>query len=164
MKSVTLIRHVKSDWTNLVSDLDRPVREDRKEDATLIAKEIAKTGRLPQYIISSPANRTLQTAQLLSDQWRYPVKDIATEKGLYECAASDILHLIKSVDDKYDYIAIVCHNPAITNFTNRFSETHIANVPTTGAVHFTFDINHWKDVNDNGKVDWLLRPKELKAA
>ena len=163
MKSITLIRHVKSDWSGFLSDFDRPVREDRKEDATLIAKEIAKKGKLPQYLLCSPAVRTLQTARLLCAQWDYPMESIATDKSLYECTARDILTAIKKTDPRYDSMAVVCHNPAITDFINQYSDALIDNLPTTGAVQITFDISDWKAINGKGKANLVLLPKELKA-
>lgn len=163
MKSVTLIRHVKSDWSNIVSDFDRPVREDRIPDASLIAREVAGKNK-PQYIVSSPAMRALDTARLLSTAWDYPEEKIATDRALYECAAKDILTVIRATDNKYDNIAIVCHNPAITDFVNQYSNKYLVNVPTTGAVHITFDTDDWAAISGNGKLNWILRPKELKGA
>jgi phosphohistidine phosphatase len=163
MKSVTLVRHVKSDWSNLVSDFDRPVREDRKDDAILIAKEITRKGALPQYIISSPAIRALQTARLLCTQWYYPAENIFTDRALYECAARDIMDVIKAIDDEYDNIVIVCHNPAISDFVNQYSTTYLDNVPTTGAVNISFEVDHWKSIHLKGKLNWILRPKEIRG-
>ena len=162
MKSVILIRHTKSDWSNLLKDFDRPIRQDRKIDTILIAKEIAEKGTLPQQIISSPAVRTLQTAEILCTEWKYPFKDITKDKSLYECMANDILTVIQKVDDKFDAIAIVCHNPAITVFVNQYSNASIDDVPTTGAIRIDFDVEHWKDIKGNGKARWFIRPKELK--
>jgi phosphohistidine phosphatase len=163
MKSVILIRHIKSDWSNLVPDFDRPVREDRREDALLIAKEITQKGNLPEYIVSSPAMRALQTARLLCARWDYPAENIATDRSIYECGPGDIFSLITRIDNQYSTIAIVCHNPAITDFVNRYSGTYLINVPTTGAVHITFDTQEWRNIEEKGKVNWVLRPKELKA-
>lgn len=164
MKSVTLIRHVKSDWSNFVEDFDRPVREDRKDDAKIIAKEIAKKGASPQCVICSTALRTMQTAKLLCTEWGFPVQNIITDKSLYECTASDILDVIRAVDDKYSNIAVVCHNPAITVFTNQYSTASVDNMPTTGAVNISFETDDWQSILLKGKANWILRPKELKAA
>ena len=163
MKNVIVIRHVKSDWSNLLSDFDRPVREDKKEDALLIAGEILKNANTPQYIITSPAIRALQTARLLCVRWGYPPEHIAADRSLYECSAKTIMAVIRKADDRYDTIAIVCHNPAITDFVNLYSDTYIVNVPTTGAVQIAFDVANWKSINGNGKTNWLLRPKELRG-
>jgi phosphohistidine phosphatase len=162
MKSVILIRHVKSDWSNLLTDFDRPIREDKKEDARQIAKEIAKKGLLPELIVSSPGVRTLQTAKIFCSKWKYPFGKVLQEKSLYECMATDILSVINRVDDKYDTIAIVCHNPAITDFVNQYSDSSVDNVPTTGVVKITFERKHWKDITGEGKVNWFLYPKGLK--
>jgi phosphohistidine phosphatase len=162
MKNVIVIRHTKSDWSNARSDFDRPVREDRKEDACIIAKEILKKGALPQYVIASPAMRTLQTAKLICAVWHYPLGKIVSNKTLYECTAQDIFTLIKKMDDKFDTIAIICHNPAITAFVNIYSDRYLANMPTTGAAYISFDVPYWKDIKDKGISSWILRPKELK--
>jgi len=162
MKSVTLIRHVKSDWSNLLTDFDRPIREDRKEDALQMAKEIAKKGLLPELIVSSPAVRTLQTSKLFCGKWKYPFGKVIRSKGLYECLAKDIFDIIKKTDDEYGSIAIICHNPAITDFVNQYSDCSVDNVPTTGAVHIRFEVKHWKDINGGGKLSWFIYPKGLK--
>lgn len=162
MKSVILIRHTKSDWSNMLDDFDRPIRTDRKEDTMLIAKEIAEKGALPQHIISSPAVRTLQTAEILCAEWKYPFKNITRDKSLYECEARDILTAIKQTDEEYNVIAIVCHNPAITVFINQYSDASIDNVPTTGAMRIDFDVIHWNDIKAIGKARWFIRPKELR--
>lgn len=162
MKSVILLRHTKSDWSNILPDMDRPIREDRKDDARLIAAEIVSKGAPPQHLISSPALRTAQTAKLLCTIWNHPAGEIAFEKKLYDCTAQDIISIIKKQDDKYDRIAIVCHNPAITDFVNLYADIRIDNVPTTGAVLITFDGKRWKEINVPGKLLWFLKPKGLQ--
>jgi phosphohistidine phosphatase len=161
MKSVILIRHVKSDWSNLLADFDRPIREDKKEDALQIAKEIPRKGSLPDLIVSSPAVRTLQTAKFFCGKWKYPFEKVLQKKSLYECLAKDILTVINKAEDKYDSIAIICHNPAITDFARQYSDAYIDNIPTTGAVRIDFDVKHWKEIKDKGKLKWFLSPKEL---
>ena len=163
MKSVIIVRHSKSDWSNVLSDLERPVRADRRSDALLIAKEIAKKDAIPQHIISSPAVRTYQTAETLAAHWDYLAEDITSDSSLYECAAKDILSVIKNAHPDHHTIAIVCHNPAITDFVNTYSDTYLANVPTTGAIHISFDTDDWKEVRGKGKTMWILRPKELRV-
>lgn len=163
MKSVIVVRHSKSDWSHILSDFDRPVRDDRRGDAMLIAKEIAKKDCKPQHIIASPALRTVQTAEMLAAHWDYSAADISTDSSLYECAAKDILSVIKNAHTDHHTIAIVCHNPAITDFVNTHSDIYLANVPTTGAIQITFDTDDWQEVRGKGKAMWILRPKELRV-
>jgi phosphohistidine phosphatase len=99
MKSVILIRHVKSDWSNLVEDFDRPIREDRKIDALTVATKIAKRNDIPQVVIASPAKRTQQTAKQFCRIWHFKISSmVITNKALYECTAATILALINKVD------------------------------------------------------------------
>lgn len=162
MKSVLLIRHTKSDWTNSIDDFDRPIREDRKDDARRIAQEIARRGYKPDYIASSPSKRTLQTAKLICQEWDYKYADIVQDKTLYESTAYEIISHLRGLDDTISNAVVICHNPSITNFLNRYSDTFIDNVPTTGAALIRFDKGHWADIGERGKLEWFLRSKELK--
>lgn len=162
MRSVVLIRHTKSDWTNAVDDFDRPIREDRKEDARLIAREIARRGFRPDYIVSSPARRTLQTAKLICQEWDYKYADLIQDKTLYESTPYEIIQHLRGLDDKIQNAVVICHNPSITYFLNRYGDTYIDNVPTTGAALIRFDKGHWADIGERGKMEWFLRPKDLR--
>jgi phosphohistidine phosphatase len=161
MKSVILIRHVKSDWSNLLTDFDRPIREDRKEDAKSIAKLILKDNAVPQCMITSPAKRTMQTTKLFCKVWGIDKKQVVENPALYECAAEEILNVIQDADESYKRIAIVCHNPAITAFANRYSNGDIDNVPTSAALLIEFDATQWKDINHAGNLIWFLYPRSI---
>ena len=164
MKILILIRHTKSDWTDLVPDFERPIRTDRQADTSLIAQTIAEHRSIPQHIIASPARRTMQTAQLLSHHWGMKQEHISMSEQLYEGAVKNILDTARHADEKMDTIAIVCHNPAITDFINRYSDARIDNVPTTGAARIEFDVVHWADVSVPGRLRWFLYPKGLRSA
>ena len=161
MKSVILIRHIKSDWSNLLADFDRPIREDKKEEAKSIAKLIQKDNAVPHYMITSPAKRTMQTTKLFCKVWDIDKKQVEENPALYECTAQEILKVIQGGDENYKRIAIVCHNPAITDFANRYSNGDIDNVPTSGTLRIEFDVKHWKDINQAGKLIWFLYPRSI---
>jgi phosphohistidine phosphatase len=89
---------------------------------------------------------------------------ISVSEQLYEGAVKNILDTVRYADEKYDTIAIVCHNPAITDFVNRYSNARVDNVPTTGAARIEFDVMHWAEVSNPGKLKWFLYPKALRSA
>ena len=161
MKSALLIRHTKSDWNSMPEDFDRPIRENRKDDARVIAKEIQKRGFKPDHIGASPAKRTLQTAKILCEIWGYKSSDIIKDRSLYESSATEIMDHLKSLDKKIKNAVVICHNPSITDFVNRYSDTMIDNMPTTGAVLITFDSADWPSIKD-GRLQWFLKHKELR--
>jgi phosphohistidine phosphatase len=162
MKSVLLIRHTKSDWTSAPSDFERPIREDRKEDTKSIAREILKRGFKPDYIAASPAKRTLQTAKIICDEWGEKFANVVQDRTLYESSATEILAHLHKLNKRTDKAVVICHNPSITNFVNRYTTTGVIDVPTTGAVLITFDIKDWKSIEEGGKLEWFLKPKDLR--
>src|SRR4051812_2178716 len=129
MKSVLLIRHTKSDWNSSPVDFDRPIREDRKDDTRLIAQEIQKKGFKPDYIAASAAKRTLQTAKIICDEWDFKFSHVLQDRSLYESSATEILSHLQAVDKKINKAVVICHNPSVTNFVNRYTSTCIDNVP-----------------------------------
>lgn len=162
MKSVLLIRHTKSDWNSAPSDFDRPIREDRKKDTKSIAREILKRGFKPDYIAASPAKRTLQTAKIICDEWDQKFANVIQDRTLYESSYAEILTHLQNLNKKTDNAVVICHNPSITNFINRYTTTGVADVPTTGAALITFDTKDWKTIEKGGKLEWFLKPKELR--
>ena len=63
MKTLTIVRHGKSDWSNYdLADYDRPLKARGFNDAYQMALRFKETGNLPQVFITSPANRALYTS------------------------------------------------------------------------------------------------------
>ena len=73
--------------------------------------------------------------------------DILKSDELYEGSSYEILNYINQIDDIYNNVLIVCHNPGITNLANYLSDVFIENIPTTGIVGFSFD-NSWKEIKE----------------
>ena len=144
-------------------DFDRPIRTDRHDDAAMIAGEIAKKKAIPDHIMASPARRTMQTAKLFCTEWEIKYKSVETAESLYEGSAENILTVINGIEDKFDMVAIICHNPSVTYFINQYSDGRIDNVPTTGAAFISFDVKHWQEISGGGKLKWFLYPKSLKG-
>ncbi len=129
---IVLIRHIKSDWSAEKPDFDRPIREDRKADALKIAQALKAKGIAPGLIITSPAKRTLQTAKLLAKAFDYTSSPIELAESLYECTCDELWRVIQLPRPELKSIIIVCHNPAITDFINTYTNARIDNVPTCG--------------------------------
>ena len=99
-------------------------------------------------IISSPAKRTTDTAKIFADILGYESKIIFNDK-LYDASYKEILEVINLVDDKYQNVLLVCHNPGITNLVNYISDYFIENMPTSGIVSLSTN-SSWKNINENG--------------
>ena len=164
MKTLIVIRHTKSDWGIAQSDFERPILSSRHNDPISIAQSIQQAGMLPQLVIASAATRATQSAQILCDTWGYPLTSIEYQSALYMCSTDVFSTSVKNLDDKYSTVAIVAHNPTVTDFVNDYTDTFIIEMPTTGAVCIHFDVPHWHEISKikKGTVKLYLQPKELK--
>ncbi len=153
MKTLLLIRHAKSSWTDPdMDDFDRPLNKRGKVNAPEMAERLKQRGVLPELLIASPAKRTKSTAKIMAKEWNYPRQAILFEEELYLCYASTFLKVITRIDDDFDAVAIFAHNPGITDFANYLTEEiRIDNVPTTGIFAIQADTNSWTDFDRAGK-------------
>jgi phosphohistidine phosphatase len=64
MKTVLIVRHAKSSWSNVdLVDFDRPLNERGKKDAPMMAERMIQKKIKLDAIISSPARRARKTAE-----------------------------------------------------------------------------------------------------
>ena len=163
MKKLYLVRHAKSSWRDEVAyDMDRPLKGRGIRDAHSTSQWLREQGDNPQLIISSPATRALHTALIFSKNLGYPYSDIEIEGHIYEASTSDMLELVRSLDDRFEDVMIFGHNPTITDFVNKRIDHKIDNVPTTGVACLKFEEEHWRDVDKKAELVFFDYPKRRK--
>lgn len=163
MRSVYLVRHAKSSWENPeLRDYDRPLKGRGISDAYLLSQWLKQNVKDPQRLFSSPATRALHTAMIFARTLNIPFNKIEINEDLYMCSSSRLLDFIRGLDDKEDDVMIFAHNPTITDFVNRCQAERIENVPTTGTVCLHFDVDHWRDAQENASLVKFEYPKKLR--
>lgn len=148
MKKLLLIRHSKATHEPGYIDFERPLTHSGVRDAGIMAARI--DGHLkPQRIVSSPAIRTLATADIFSQHLN--LTEPYTDKTIYEASESTLLHVINKFHDKYDFVALVGHNPGISQIlyylTGSFQE-----METTGIAYIEFEAGSWTEVSGNSGI------------
>lgn len=161
MKKLIVIRHAKSSWDNpQVGDFDRPLNERGERDATRMGKRLKEKRIVPDFMLSSPAKRAITTCEKIADVLGYPLEKIKTDRDLYHAEDEEILRIVKKISDKHDVVLIFGHNPGLTDFVNRITETIIDNVPTCGIVACSLQLDSWKEADWNkGQVEFFDFPK-----
>lgn len=146
-KTLLLVRHAKSSWDNFtLNDFERPLNERGKFDAPKMGKRLRKKGIKIDAFISSPAKRAKKTAEYFIEEFGGNKDEIIFVSSLYDASASDFSSSVKSIDDKYDSVAIFSHNPGITQFANELvSGADIDNMPTCSVFAVRADAGKWKD-------------------
>jgi phosphohistidine phosphatase len=158
MKKLLLIRHAKASHDTNFNDFERPLKQLGIEDAAVMAQRLHAQSIIPQILITSPALRTLSTANIFAEHLSLtkPVE----MKEIYDAGLKTLLNIIEGLPDKYDTIALVGHNPAVSDvlyyLTGKPQDMH----PCAIAV-IDFNIDSWQLISENtGELVWYSTPKQ----
>jgi phosphohistidine phosphatase len=135
--NLILIRHAKSSWNNDLLDHNRPLSKRGINDALVVFQKYMGLISKSSSIICSSATRTIQTAKIFTINTNL---DFSIFKILDELYTFDSYKLEKIIKKYYtDNLIVFGHNPAITDFVNKFGNYNIENVPTCGIVIINFE-------------------------
>lgn len=158
MKTLLLIRHAKAEQGGIFADFERPLKPRGIDDSTMMANRLKSKGIIPQAIVSSPAMRTLSTAEVFSHQLSIP-GDIQINKAIYEASDAALFHIITDLPDKYDFVALVGHNPGIAQILHYLSGEY-QDIPTCTIALLQFEADSWKEITcESGKLVLYDEPK-----
>ena len=166
MKPLYLIRHAKSSWDDPeLSDFDRPLNKRGQKDAPRMGKRLKEKRVTPDRMITSPAVRALATCKEIARVLGFAEEKIITDRRLYHADEDQILKVIKELKDSprdsEEIVMLFGHNPGLTEFANSLLNETIDNIPTTGVVAATLNIDHWKDALFGcGTMDFFDFPKK----
>ncbi len=164
MKTLYLIRHAKSDWSDeSLSDFDRPLNKRGMKDAPLMGSKLADKGIRPGLIIASPAVRAKTTAIAFAKALSYPLDSIRYDHALYASDIETILSIIRDVSDSVDTLFVFGHNPEFTECANYLSNGDIENIPTCGVVEMRLREDDWKSIGANStELSGFYFPKKYR--
>lgn len=146
MKKLYLIRHAKSDWSNPnLEDFDRPLNKRGERNAPFMAEILKQKNANPDIIISSPAYRTKKTAKLIKKGIAFK-GEILFDEHLYEASLPTILETVNYIDDDFDKVFLVGHNPSL-NMLAFYLVDFNENIPTCGILEIELKCDSWREVN-----------------
>jgi phosphohistidine phosphatase len=156
MKKLLLIRHAKAGSHN-ISDFERPLTDKGLNDAALMAGKLKTAELIPEYVLTSPALRTKTTADIFIKTLDIPHK--GKDKAIYEANTHTLLNVINHLPDDYSFVALVGHNPGISQILYELTG-EIRDMPPAATALIGFDFDEWEMVHsDTGKLAWYDSPK-----
>lgn len=163
MKTLILIRHAKSDWSDSsVRDFDRELNARGKCDAPLMGQRLAAGDIQPDVFVVSTACRAKATARLIAPALSFPVADIDWRDELYLASPATMKSLIRQTADDVQTLALLAHNPGITELVNQLTNTDIDNVPTCGVLILSLPVDHWSELSNNAELIDFDYPRRLQ--
>lgn len=160
MKTILLARHAKSDWSQNLSDFDRPLNSRGQRDAPRMGKLLAEYEFQPDLIISSPAARALTTAEAIAEKVGY-AKPVQLDRRIYYEGHGTLLSIIQDIPKAVDTAMVFGHNPTMENAVAYLLQSSASvTMPTCALACLEIMASDWKQISPRQiSLKWLLIPR-----
>lgn len=144
-----------------MSDFDRPLNSRGLRAALQIGRFVRENDLLPDLIVSSPAVRAKETAELLKDAAQITTK-LQFDRQIYEASVEDLINVIGKTPNECKVLLIVGHNPGFENLVE-YLTGETGEMPTAALAEIVLEINDWGSIKaGQGRLKNLYKPKELE--
>ncbi|WP_374948295.1 histidine phosphatase family protein [Mucilaginibacter sp.] len=156
MKTLLLVRHANALHESDKGDFERRLSPTGFAEANQMADKVKHANRVPQLIISSSAIRANITATIFADA--FGLDKPRNDAAIYEGNDKKLLSIINKFPDNFDNIALVGHNPDISNLLFLLTGQY-RDVPTATVAAISFEFDEWEAISANtGTLDWYETP------
>lgn len=171
MKSLTLLRHAKSDWTDEVQrDFDRPLNARGRRAAWTMGAHMAEQGLAFDRVLASPAIRVRHTLEEVARGYGRAI-DATYDERIYLASASALLDLVREMEEAAERLLLVGHNPGLEELALELGrgdadspmrrEVEIK-YPTATLAEIALDEDSWRNAA-SGRIVRFVRPRDLDA-
>lgn len=164
MKKLYIVRHSKAvEVAPDFSDFSRCLADSGVNKANLIAEHLAKDLTQVDLMVSSPACRAYETAQIFAKKLNYPAEDIVKMDPLYHFGGIErALELISHVDDDVETLMLFGHNPTFNALSWNLCEDFRDAMPTSSVVGVGIKAKTWaKAIKKGGSLLTYLTKKNI---
>jgi len=145
-KTLLLMRHGKSSWKDKkIPDYERPLKKRGKAASAEIGKILRENELIPQAILSSPALRASETAEIVAKESGFRGK-VTFIDSFYMAEPDVYIDYLKGLDDSLERVMIVSHNPGLEAFM-QLLDGRLEALPSGSMAYLCLDINHWSDLS-----------------
>ena len=114
-RTLLVLRHAKAAGEPGVNDIERPLTDAGRRDASAAGRWLLDRGITPDWVLCSPARRARQTWQQISAALgeAAPGDDaVSFGRRLYDAGAQDLFDLVNEQPNEARTLLTVGHNPA----------------------------------------------------
>ena len=113
-RCLLILRHAKSSWdSGADTDFERPLAERGKRDAPRMGQWLNRQNLKPDLVVSSPAERALQTTLRVCKELGVKKKKITWDSRIYGSSTPQLLEVLSDIPAKADRVMLVGHNPGL---------------------------------------------------
>ena len=158
-----LLRHAESkERLPSQPDRERELTQRGVREALLIGSYLFREKTTFDSVLTSVAVRAKATANLLADAMKFEPEKITEEEALYDASTRTFFQFISSLDDRYESVLCIGHNPSISYLAESFTKSEIGDMPPAGMTKIKFTVSSWKEVGQgNGELQNYIFPEML---
>ena len=161
MKTLSVMRHAKSDRSVVQADFDRPLNHRGRRDVPQLARLLRPLEERPQLILASPARRARETAEGLAAALE-PCA-LAFDQRLYLAPPQVLGAVLGEQDDRYASLLVVAHNPGLEEWLTLLCGGSF-HLPTAGLAALHLEVERWSQVGaGQGQLQWFFIPRLTEA-
>lgn len=171
MRTLALLRHAKSDWSDArARDFDRPLNARGVRGAQAMGQHIKDSGLRFDRIIASPAVRVAETIEEASKAWghAFPVE---WDRRIYLASSATLIDLLREISGEPASVLMIGHNPGLEDLifdlvpddgTSPLREEVEVKFPTATFAVMELAIERWADLDERcAKLVAMKRPRDL---
>lgn len=173
MKTISLLRHAKSDWSDGVSrDFDRPLNARGQRAARVMGQWAQQKGLVFDSIVASPAVRVTDTIDLFLEGYGRPL-DTRWDRRIYLASSATLLEVVRELPDDSDRMLMVGHNPGLEDLVldvvpdtadDRLRAAVEVKFPTASLATLAFDVARWEECDRPARLTAFVRPRDIDPA
>lgn len=162
-RQIVFVRHVSSPHPSGVSDFDRPIDDEGREDARRIAAHLESQGGIPRRVVVSSAERARETWESMEDgAGELAEIDVDFTRELYGAGIDAICELVWGLPAERSRVLLVGHNPGFSDVVS-WSTGVRTRLPKGGIARVQFEGEDWSEAlqQRSGELVSFVRPAEL---
>ncbi len=162
MRTLYLLRHAKSSWKDeTLADFERPLNGRGEKACETMARFIQKENCEFDLMVSSTAVRARETIELVRQIAKLRT-ELRYDERIYEATAGRLLEVISQLDNDRKSVLLVGHNPGMEDLQHMLTR-EIRDFSNVTLAKIKLKISKCSESIDNdGALEWIVRPKELE--
>ena len=167
-RQLWLMRHAKSAWPEGVDDYNRPLKKKGRKTALAMGEWMLQENRLPDWLISSPADRARETAErfckgLQINRHKYLIFD----ERLYQASLVELKAVLADCPSYKQCVVLIGHNPELDTLLQHLCQESLQ-LDSEGKILGTAHLaivnlpNDWQTLPPAcGNLVEIIRPKTI---
>ena len=160
-----LVRHGRAAPKNIgLTDFERILVPKGVEESRTIAAATRKKVHTIDRILSSPADRAMETAHLFATCFKYPLHRIRIVEMIYFAdSVQPLVRYLQHLGGVGSTVAMFGHNPLLDELASYWLPGFSETMPKSAALGLEFNARSWADISKGkGRLRFFLSPRKSR--